>query len=245
MKAKLYIYLFILTSTILIPTLGLCQAMYDVKKFYGVWDVHTSDSNNIQEYEFLKNNVLNYKSSGNDSRQFKWEIKNDQLLIHRGKGLTIDRTIVNIGKSRIKLKDNTMGSTVYLVRKSAQLSNMSEQLLGTWKYQNSDLTAFTTFHANNQFTGKLLLVGVQKPISVTGTWRINGDKLISVVKNSSAPQVISEGHTSTDRIISISKNSRSYHNGTEIIKETRVDNQTSQENKREPFKKNKNGVWVN
>jgi hypothetical protein len=104
---------------------------------------------------------------------------------------------------------------------SSDDASLTHSIVGKWHYQSTQFTATTTYSADSTFSGRVVPAG-SVAFDVSGTWRIQDGRMVSVVTNSSLPQAIAVGCTSTDRLISVSATQRVFHDGLRTVTETRM-----------------------
>jgi hypothetical protein len=98
------------------------------------------------------------------------------------------------------------------VSQSPQLADASlfAAIIGCWTDQRAaqgvTVRGLTCYHPDGkaEMTAEAKGGGVQLAVKASGTWRIANKKLISTVTESSLPQMMAPGTTTTDDIISIS-----------------------------------------
>jgi hypothetical protein len=107
-----------------------------------------------------------------------------------------------------------------------------QHLPGTWKFQYSSAEpAFsiegTSAYASNgtaRYEGTLVVQGRTIPLAFAATWNVRGNKMVTVVTESSAPEAVPVGTVSTDTIHELTPTVFRYTDDEEgmTVTETRV-----------------------
>jgi hypothetical protein len=91
-----------------------------IDKLYGTWQITREDGSNPLKweefYKFNKNGTLDYMGN-NNSRNYKFDLKNNQLIIHREFG-PLTRTVKEYEGDKIVLFDNTLEIIFILTKKN-------------------------------------------------------------------------------------------------------------------------------
>ncbi|MGH7768582.1 MAG: hypothetical protein ACREQP_14110 [Candidatus Binatia bacterium] len=90
-------------------------------------------------------------------------------------------------------------------------ASLSAAILGCWVGKEGPVNGITIHGVTcyerggkTEMKAELSGDGIRLPINIKGTWRITERKLIMIVTETSTPQILPKGHTSTDAIVSIS-----------------------------------------
>ncbi len=91
-----------------------------VDNLYGTWQITREDGSNPLKwdefYKFNKNGTLDYMGN-NNSRNYKFELKNQELIIHREFG-PLTRAVKEYSDNKIVLFDKTLESIFILSRQN-------------------------------------------------------------------------------------------------------------------------------
>jgi hypothetical protein len=90
-------------------------------------------------------------------------------------------------------------------------ASLSAAILGCWAGKEGPVNGImihgvTCYErgGKTEMAAALIGDGIRLPINIKGTWTITERKLIMIVTETSAPQILPKGHTSIDDIVSIS-----------------------------------------